>query len=38
MAFPEVLVFDLDDRGLINRVQVFMMRPGESPPVEGASA
>jgi hypothetical protein len=38
MAFPEVLVFDLDEGGLINRVQVFMMRPGEEPPVEGASA
>ncbi len=38
MSFPEVLVFDLGDDGLISRVQVFMMRPGEAPPVEGASA
>ncbi|MBO0729308.1 MAG: nuclear transport factor 2 family protein [Acidimicrobiaceae bacterium] len=38
LAYPEVLVFDLDGKGLINRVQVFMMRPGEQPPVEGASA
>lgn len=38
MAYPEVLVFDLDGEGLISRVQVFMMRPGEAPPVEGASA
>ena len=37
-AYPEVLVFDLDGAGLIRRVQVFMMRPGEQPPVEGASA
>jgi hypothetical protein len=27
-AFPEVLVFDLADDGLIRRVQVYMMRPG----------
>jgi hypothetical protein len=38
MAYPEVLVFDLGGDGLISRVQVFMMRPGETPPVEGASA
>lgn len=31
MAFPEVLVFDLDDDGLIRRVQVYMMQPGEEP-------
>src|SRR3954464_2482860 len=37
-AFPEALVFDLDDAGLIRRVQVFMMRPGEAPPGEGARA
>jgi SnoaL-like domain len=37
-AFPEVLVFDLADDGLIRRVQVYMMRPGEEPVVEGASA
>jgi SnoaL-like domain len=38
MAYPEVLVFDLGGDGLISRVQVYMMRPGEAPPVEGASA
>ena len=27
MAFPEALVFDVDGEGLINRIQVFMMRP-----------
>jgi SnoaL-like domain len=37
-AFPEVLVFDLADDGLIRRVQVYIMRPGEEPAVEGASA
>jgi SnoaL-like domain len=38
LSFPEVLVFDLADDGLIRRVQVYMMRPGEEPAVEGASA
>jgi hypothetical protein len=38
MEFPEVLVFDLAGDGLINRVQVYMMRPGEQPPVPGARA
>jgi hypothetical protein len=28
MEFPEVLVFDLADDGLIRRVQVYMMHPG----------
>ena len=37
MEFPEVLVFDTRD-GLISRVQVYMMRPGDEPPIEGASA
>ena len=38
MSYPEVLVFDLTASGLINRVQVYMMRPGEEPPVPGAKA
>lgn len=38
MAFPEVLVFDLSEERLIRRVQVYMMRPGEEPPVAGAKA
>lgn len=38
MAYPEVLVFDLTGEGLIRRVQVYMMRPGEEPPVPGAKA
>jgi SnoaL-like domain len=29
MAFPEVLVFDLADDGLIRRIQVYMMRAGD---------
>ncbi|MGA8725481.1 MAG: nuclear transport factor 2 family protein [Acidimicrobiales bacterium] len=31
MAFPEVLVFDLADDGLIRRIQVYMMQPGDEP-------
>ena len=31
MAFPEVLVFELADDGLIRRIQVYMMQPGEEP-------
>lgn len=38
MDFPEVLVFDVDDDERIARVQVYMMRPGEEPPVTGARA
>lgn len=38
MDYPEALVFDLDGAGLIRRVQVYMMRPGEQPPVPGGSA
>jgi hypothetical protein len=38
MAFPECLVFDLAGDGLISRVQVYMMRPGEQPSVPGARA
>ena len=38
MDFPEVLVFDLGDDGRIARVQVYMMRPGESSPVPGGKA
>jgi predicted ester cyclase len=30
MAFPEVLVFDLADDGLIRRIQVYMMSPEEN--------
>jgi hypothetical protein len=37
MEFPEVLVFDTND-GAITRVQVYMMRPGDEPPVAGAKA
>lgn len=36
--FPEVLVFDLAADGRIQRVQVYMMRPGEEAPVAGARA
>jgi hypothetical protein len=31
MTFPEVLVFDLADDGLIRRIQVYLMQPGEEP-------
>ena len=37
-AFPEVLVFDVGDDGRISRVQVYMMRPGEEPPIKGGKA
>lgn len=37
MEFPEVLVFDTSG-GAITRVQVYMMRPGDEPPVAGARA
>jgi hypothetical protein len=33
MTFPEVLVFDLGDDGLIRRIQVYLMTPGEEPGV-----
>lgn len=36
--FPEVLVFDVGDDGLISRVQVYMMRPGAEAPVPGGKA
>jgi hypothetical protein len=36
-TFPEVLVFDLADDGLIRRIQVYMMQPLEEPAVEEAS-
>lgn len=36
--YPEALVFDLDGAGLIRRVQVYLMRPGEQPPVPGSRA
>jgi len=38
MDFPEVLVFDIGADGLITRVQVYMMRPGEDAPVPGGKA
>jgi len=38
MDFPEVLVFDIGDDGLITRVQVYMMHPGEEAPVPGGKA
>lgn len=31
MTFPEVLIFDVGDHGLITRVQVYLMRPGGAP-------
>jgi SnoaL-like protein len=36
--YPEALVFEIDARGLINHVSVYLMRPGEAPPVAGGSA
>lgn len=38
MDFPEVLVFDHGPDGLITKVQVYLMRPGEEPPVPGGKA
>jgi SnoaL-like protein len=39
MDFPEALIFDLDEDGLIKRVQVYLMRPGERPVMpEGGAA
>jgi len=38
VSFPELLVFDIDGSGLINRVQVFMMRPDDKPMVPGGKA
>jgi len=37
-SYPEILVFETDDDGLINFVSVFMKFPGMQPPVEGGSA
>jgi limonene-1,2-epoxide hydrolase len=37
-SFPEVLLFELDDRGLIRFVSVFMKRPGAQPSIEGGRA
>jgi hypothetical protein len=36
--YPEALVFEIDPKGLINHVSVYLMRPGEAPPVAGGSA
>lgn len=36
--YPEALVFDLEQGGLIKHISVFLMRPGEAPPVTGGSA
>jgi len=37
-AFPEVLLFELDERGKIRYVSVFMKRPGGQPSIEGGRA
>src|SRR5579871_5839731 len=37
-AFPEVLLFELDEDGKIRYVSVFMKRPGGQPSITGGSA
>ena len=37
-SFPEVLLFELDDSGLIRFVSVFMKRPGAQPSIAGGRA
>jgi len=37
-TYPECLVFERDDAGLICRVSVFMKQPGGDAPVEGGRA
>ena len=36
--YPECILFERDDDGLISYVSVFVKRPGGEPPVEGARA
>jgi hypothetical protein len=36
--YPEALVFEVDQSGLINHISVYLMRPGEAAPVSGGSA
>ena len=37
-AFPEVLLFELDERGKVRYVSVFMKHPGGRPSIEGGRA
>jgi hypothetical protein len=37
-TYPEFLVFERDDAGLIGRVSVFIKQPGGDAPVEGGRA
>ena len=37
-SYPEVLLFELDERGLIRYVSVFMKRPGDQPSIAGGRA
>ncbi len=37
-SFPEALLFELDDAGLIRFVSVYMKRPGGEPSISGARA
>ena len=37
-AYPEVLLFELDEGGLIRYVSVFMKRPGGQPSISGGRA
>jgi SnoaL-like domain len=37
-TYPECLVFERDDTGLIGRVSVFIKQPGGDAPVEGGRA
>ena len=37
-SYPEVLLFELDDAGLIRYVSVFMKRPGDEPSISGGRA
>jgi SnoaL-like domain len=37
-TYPECLVFERDDAGLIGRVSVFIKQPGGDAPVEGGRA
>jgi hypothetical protein len=37
-AFPEVLLFELDEEGRIRYVSVFMKRPGAQPSIAGGRA
>jgi hypothetical protein len=37
-SYPEVLLFELDEQGLIRYVSVFMKRPGAEPSISGGRA